>query len=375
MAALFATALFATALPATLVGAASISAPRGVHATEDAGVVVVRWARPTSTGGRSLTYVVTANPSNVTCATKSTSCVEKHLGVNTSYTFTVVARGLGGASARSAPSNRVRVASAKVNYLAAVTTLNAALAKDQTAINASTTPKRLTAALALLSSAYGAFDATLTYDEWPAAARADIAGLVGDVKVLAQGWVNAYEANTTNVATLFSTLQGEENKQIEQDALVRTDLGLAEVISAPSSTTPSPAPLATVQVVHDFQGNELSVAASQVVDPATAASGSGLADAGYRFVAVELTLSDASGGEIEGDVNFSTTVVGSDNQTYSADFGNVAECSNPVFGLFTLLGGDNSSGCVVFELPTGVTVQTVSFSLAPGYLDAAEWNG
>ncbi len=28
---------------------------------------------------------------------------------------------------------------------------------------------------------------------------------------------------------------------------------------------------------------------------------------------------------------------------------------------------------VVFELPTNVTVQRVSFSLAAGYLDVAEW--
>jgi hypothetical protein len=310
----------------------------------------------------------------VTCTSTSTTCVEKHLAPSASYTFTVVARGAGGTSSSSAPSNRVTIASAKSNYLAAVGTLNVALARDQDAINNATTAKKLTAALALLSSAYATFDTTLTFDEWPAAAKSDVTGLIGDVKALSSGWTNAYEANTANAATLFATLQGEENKQIEKDALVRTDLGLPQVITPVVTTAPSPVALGATTVVHDYLGNELSITASQIVDPATAAAGSGLADAGYRFVAVEFSLSDSSGGEIEGDVNFSTTVLGSDNQTYTADFGSVAECSNPVFGLFTLLGGDNSTGCVVFELPVAVTVQTVVFSLAPGYLDSAEWS-
>ena len=43
-------------------------------------------------------------------------------------------------------------------------------------------------------------------------------------------------------------------------------------------------------------------------------------------------------------------------------------------GFFDLASGDSTSGCVVFELPTAVSVQSISFSLAQGYLDTAEWS-
>jgi Fibronectin type III domain len=371
-AAAFATLLVLTTVPAGFAGATT-PAPRGVHAAQTAGVVVVSWSRPL--GGPAVSaYVVTAHPSNVTCTSKSTSCVMKHLSPSASYDFTVVARSAKGTSASSPSSDHVRIPSAKDNYLAAVDKLNTALSKDQDEIDSSATSKQLTAALTDLGSAYDAFNLTLAFDEWPASARSDIAALIGDVKALSLGWTNAYEATAANASTLFATLQGEENKQIEKDAVVRTDLGLTQVITGPVTTPPSPATLGSPAVVHDFTGDALSVTASQVVDPATAAAGSGLPDAGYRFVAVELNLSDTSGGEVEGNVNFSTTVIGSDNQTYTADFGSVSTCSNPVYGIFILPGGDSSSGCVVFELPAAVSVQSVEFSLAPGYLDTAEWN-
>jgi hypothetical protein len=121
-------------------------------------------------------------------------------------------------------------------------------------------------------------------------------------------------------------------------------------------------------VVHDFYGDTLSATVSQIVDPATAGANSGLPDAGYRFVAVEVNLSntDPSNGEVVSNAN-------SDGQTYSADFGTVSQCTNFTFGEFQLPTGDTATGCVVFQLPTAVTVASVQFSLDAGYLDTVVW--
>ena len=92
-------------------------------------------------------------------------------------------------------------------------------------------------------------------------------------------------------------------------------------------------------------------------------------------MAIELTLSNPStNGTIEGDANYSMTVTGSDGQTYSADYGTVSACTNFESGDFQLPLSDSSTGCVVFELPTSVTVQSIQFTLAPSYLDTAEWS-
>jgi hypothetical protein len=165
------------------------------------------------------------------------------------------------------------------------------------------------------------------------------------------------------------------NKEILTEASIFTDFGLTSPIIASNATTPTPVTLNTSQVITDFIGDQFSVTATQLVDPATAAAGSGLPDAGYRFVAVELNLANLGANDtIEGDANFSTSVIGSDGQTYGADYGTVSGCTNFTDGYFQVPPSDSATGCVVFELPTSVTVQTIEFSLAPSYLDSAAWS-
>ncbi len=371
-----ATVFATTVIPITLAAAASApSAPQGVHASDVAGATVLRWTPPASNGGASVVrYVATAHPTNATCVTRTTSCDVAHLTLGASYTFTVVAQNAAGSSAASAPSARFHVPNAKATFLGAVTALNIALSTDQQAINADTSAKKLSADLAKYHQAYETFSLLLRNVTWPPAARVNVAALATDVVTLATDTVNAYEASASTAATLFDTLQVDDNKEVEVDAKVRAELGVPQLITGPITTAAAPpSALGATNTVHDFTGDALSVAVTQVIDPATAGAGSGLADTGYRFVAVEMTLSDSGGGEIEGDANFSTTVLGSDGQTYTADFGTASGCTNFIYGLFTLLGGDSSTGCVLFQLPTSVVVQAVDFSLAPTYLDTASW--
>jgi hypothetical protein len=92
-------------------------------------------------------------------------------------------------------------------------------------------------------------------------------------------------------------------------------------------------------------------------------------------VAVQLTVDNTSNQAVDGDANDALTVTGSDGQTYTADFGSVSECTNfySGTGIIDLQAGASAAGCVVFQLPTSVTVQSTSFSLSSGYLDTAKW--
>jgi hypothetical protein len=83
-------------------------------------------------------------------------------------------------------------------------------------------------------------------------------------------------------------------------------------------------------------------------------------------VALVVTLKDEGPGTISSDANTDMTVIGSDSQAYTASFNSVAECTNFSHGAYTLLAGDTERGCAVFELPDGVTVKSMQFSLGNG---------
>jgi hypothetical protein len=131
--------------------------------------------------------------------------------------------------------------------------------------------------------------------------------------------------------------------------------------------------IGATQQVQDMNKNTLAVTITQLIDPATGTDEFNQPDAGHRFVAVDMGLTNQSTGTISNDANLDVQVIGTDNQAYPADFDSVAECTNFSYGEFTLLPGGTESGCVVFQLPSGVNTKLVQFSLGYGYLDVAQW--
>jgi len=68
------------------------------------------------------------------------------------------------------------------------------------------------------------------------------------------------------------------------------------------------------------------------------------------------------------------TLIGSDGQTYTADFDTLAGCTNFAHGQYQLGTGESSTGCVAFQVPTGVTVAKVKYSPNSGFSgDFGEW--
>lgn len=301
-----------------------------------------------------------------------------------SYTFTVVAKNKYGASRISRSSNRVTIAlspaAAASDFLGAYATLQTSLTTDLSAINAwtaSTTTATQTTDLTNLQGAFTTFTRTLGHEKWPVNARAHLAAYLGEVNTFGTAYVALYGATSaSNAALLVDTFQTDGNSELVGESLVRADLKLPELISGPVASTTTPVPIGSPQTVHDFYGDTLSVTVTPSIDPATSGTGSGLPDAGYRFVAIGLNLANtaSANGEVDGNANLAVTVVGSDGHTYTADFGTVSECTNFNFGEFALPTGDSATGCVVFQLPTAVTVASVQFSLDAGYLDTAAWS-
>jgi hypothetical protein len=360
----------ALSLSATVAGASSVPSPRNVRASGTSTSILVKWSRPTGVSVKS--YVVTSRPSKRSCVTKSTSCYVKGLRPGVTYGFSVAAKTLSGSSAPSALSNHVRVATVGTYFLKTVDSAGVQISTyDTDYLNTGSK-----ADLAKLSGAFSTLSKSLGLEAWPNAAKSDLTAFIANVKTLGTDTINDLNATASNVAEAVDALQTDTNKEVLNEAKVRTDLSLPQLIIAPIAKTPSPVALGASQTLHDFYGDAFSVTVTQVVDPATAASGSGLPDSGYRFVAVELGMVNTSDQEIGDDANFAMTVSGSDGQSYSADFGSVSQCPNFTdgTGFFDLPSGDSATGCVIFELPTSVSVQTISFSLAPGYLDTAEWS-
>lgn len=81
-------------------------APRFVRAMAGDARATIAWTRPAS--GIPIDYVVTASPGGATATVTGNKAVVTGLTNGVDYTFTVVARGLGGNSAASLPSNSVR---------------------------------------------------------------------------------------------------------------------------------------------------------------------------------------------------------------------------------------------------------------------------
>jgi hypothetical protein len=111
-----------------------------------------------------------------------------------------------------------------------------------------------------------------------------------------------------------------------------------------------------------------------IYDPAQGANEAYTPDAGKRFVAVDFSLHNISGSTISDDADSDASVVGTDSQVYTADFSQVSECTNFNAGEFTLTPGESESGCVTFQLPTGVGIKRIEFTIGFDG-DVAQWAG
>lgn len=147
------------------------------------------------------------------------------------------------------------------------------------------------------------------------------------------------------------------------------------VVSSSAQQQPAPKPVAHIGDTLNLMrvgDQKITVTVVRIIAPATVPAGWG--DVGKTYIATQLKISNAGTSTIVGNSNSDVAVVGSDNQSYSADFTTVTECKDFAYGWFLLAPGAFTIGCVVFKLPQGITPVKVKYTPSSGIShDVGEW--
>lgn len=146
-------------------------------------------------------------------------------------------------------------------------------------------------------------------------------------------------------------------------------------VSSSAQQPPAPKPVAHIGHTLNLMrvgDQKIAVTLLQVINPATVPPGQG--DVGKTYIATQLKISNPGTSTIVGNSNSDVSVIGSDNQSYSADFAAVTECKDFAYGWFLLAAGASTTGCVVFGLPQGITPVKVKYVPSSGIShDVGEW--
>jgi hypothetical protein len=141
-------------------------------------------------------------------------------------------------------------------------------------------------------------------------------------------------------------------------------VGTTSTTLAPSTTTTTtlaPGKLGMAFSISDQSGDDVDVEVYKVIDPATPDNEFDAAPAGQRLVAVQMGVRNEASTPFTDDMDFDTTLIGSNSQTYTAAFNGISNCTNFDNGTVDLTKGSTAVGCVVFDLPTGVSSAQVDF--------------
>jgi hypothetical protein len=178
---------------------------------------------------------------------------------------------------------------------------------------------------------------------------------------------------------------------LQRRAVILVLAGLAVVVAACTKTTEINTPTGshnslsgggtatTKPVAHtgatlSLDSGAETVTLVRVIDQAHGANDAFTPDPGKRFVAAAFTIKNAGAQAGSGDANNNASVIGSDNQTYTAAFDQVSECTDFQDGQFQLGAGESVTGCVVFLVPNGISVMKVKWSPNSGFAsDFGEW--
>jgi hypothetical protein len=136
----------------------------------------------------------------------------------------------------------------------------------------------------------------------------------------------------------------------------------ATTTTAPTSATKSTSTLS----FSNADGEAYSVVLKQVIDPAKSSSQYTSPNTGDRFVAAVFTITDTGKQQISDDANSDVSLVGSNNQTYAADFVALVGCTNFDEGEFQLNPGQSTTGCVAFQVPNAVATSKIEWSPSGG---------
>ncbi len=153
----------------------------------------------------------------------------------------------------------------------------------------------------------------------------------------------------------------------------------APVAPPPATTAPASGPAqAQVGDALDLTGSDtgsrMEVTVTRVVDPAAAADEFSTPDPGDRFVSVQFRLQDVGSAVYTDAPSNGAEIIDSTGQGYNASFDDSA--AGPQFPAPEHIApGDSALGFVTFQVPNGVRVAKVQFTLDSGFADdTGQWN-
>ncbi len=147
----------------------------------------------------------------------------------------------------------------------------------------------------------------------------------------------------------------------------------APTMAAPSPSSSPSGRIGAGYTVTDDSGNKISVTLTRVIDPAQGAGEFTSPDAGKRFVGAVSAIRGISG-SVSDDADNDASLIGSNGQTYSADFNSIAGVTDFNNGEFSVSAGERSVGAVTFQVPLGVKVAIIEWSANSGLGGpSAEW--
>lgn len=163
-------------------------------------------------------------------------------------------------------------------------------------------------------------------------------------------------------------------------SVTKTSAPATTAPAAPATTKPAPSPsnslsgpVDTTYTVTDDSGNKMEVTLTRVIDPAQGADQFTTPDSGSRFIGAVFSLHGISG-TFSGNATNDATLIGSNGQTYGADFNSIAGYTNFNSGDYNVGARENSVGAVTFQVPLAVKVTKIEWSASGGFGGApAEW--
>jgi hypothetical protein len=113
-------------------------------------------------------------------------------------------------------------------------------------------------------------------------------------------------------------------------------------------------------------GGKYDVYFTRMVDPAHGSNAFTTPDKGNRFVGAVFTIKGISGSPSD-DANNDAILIGSNGQTYTADFDSIKDYTNFNDGQFNVSSGAVQVGAVTFQVPDGIEVTEIQWSSTGGF--------
>jgi hypothetical protein len=126
--------------------------------------------------------------------------------------------------------------------------------------------------------------------------------------------------------------------------------------------------------VSDISGDTYRVTLVKIIDPAQGADQFNAPDGGSRFVGAVFEIKVLKGSLQDENANNNAAVIGSNGQTYHADFDAIGGYTNFSNGSITVAHGDTTTGAVTFQVPNGITVTELQWTGASGYGSTVQWH-